>query len=168
MHIHSRWKVGNSKCLCQKRGHYKSDGVVTAGSCLTTTALYTYFSAIPWNLNSVLAEYTLSHPMKFQKNISVKLAEAGELFNNRIYFDLDETIRKLLILHEEREKEGKCIPFSTEMLVQTQDDMHHGENMARHEYFWKIPLGQVITTMIYLLSLHKLILFKQGWEKLLK
>lgn len=58
-------------------------------------------------------------PMKFQKNIFVKLAEVGELFNNAIYFALYEAIIKLLILHEKRNKEGKCITFLTEIFVGT-------------------------------------------------
>lgn len=96
---------------------------MSAGSCLSSklpaTALPPHFSAIPQNLDSVLAEHTPMHSMKFQKNIFVKLAVAGELFNNGIYFDLDAAIIKLLILHEKRDKEGKCITFLTEMCVGT-------------------------------------------------
>lgn len=57
--------------------------------------------------------------MKFQKTIFVKLVEIGKLFNNGIYFDMDEAIRKLLIRHKKRDKEGKYIPFLKEMFVDT-------------------------------------------------
>lgn len=57
--------------------------------------------------------------MKFQKTIFVKLAEIGELFNSGINFDMDEAIRKLLIIHKKKDKEGKLMSFLTEMSVGT-------------------------------------------------
>lgn len=128
MHIRSRQKVGNSKCLCQKRGQYKSDGVVSARSCLSsklaTTALYPRFFINSMEFGFCISRTYSQHHMKFQKTIFVKLVETGELFNNGIYFDMHEAIRKLLILHKKRDKEGKCIPFLKEMLVDTNSGWH--------------------------------------------